>query len=1200
MFTRRVNVFASLPLLVAAAQLAWSQESRGTILGRVTDTSGSVVSGANVQVANKATGVTVPGTSNEDGNYFFPYLIPGIYQITVEKAGFKRAVRDGIQVNINDRLEINIGLELGAVNESVEVTTQAPLLTTTDASAGRTMDFRDIKELPILHGDPDNIIGLAPNVSFTDQMTKDQPWQSLNTAYASIGSRQSRLEFTLDGQSNTAHDVLRNSVIEAWTPTGDSVAEMKVQTLTFDVTVGQTEGMVLNYTTKSGANQPHGSFYWGKQFPSWNANQFFSNLAGTPAAGFNYQRLGGIMDGPVWIPKVYNGKNRTFFTFAYEHIQSNTDLSSILTVPTAAERGGDFSALLALGSSYQIYDPYSRVPTSTPGIYSNTPLPGNIVPASKINPISTAILGYIPMPDTVQSVATKDGGNNVNRTNWPSYIPYHTELYRFDEVLNDKTRVMFRADANRRNSLDSDYMGHGDPATGSLFWNDTIGFDADAVHTFSSTFVLDVRLADQGYVRAQHALTGQGTFQLTSLGFPASIQNNISPSNWEFPTMVFQNGTATSYPNGLTGSAEYTMTGPRTPLFKNTQTRDLNVQLDKIHGQHDFKFGAEFRGYPDNQTSANGSPTQATGHTLFELDFNDAFTVGPTSTSAAAPRGQSMAAFLYGLPTTGVLQTPFTTDFADSSNVWAGFFQDNWKATRKLTLNIGLRYERESAMWERYNRSATGFNPNTVQPFAAQVEANYAANPLPQLPASQFNVNGALQFAGVSGNSKYLYNPYDKEIEPRLGFAYNLDDKTVVRGGWGTYYGTIGTKMNDAWQYGFFQNTQVVPTLDGGQTFVSSISNPFPNGFIQPTGPTASAGLGNPINFFNQNPKPNRMRKLTIDIQRQLGTSWLVDIGTAGENGGNLEVGNNPGSNTQPTARLLSALPDKYLSTSPVRDQTTINALTAQVPNPFNIPTFNGTSLAGSVIQAQQLLQPYPQFASVGYYTYDGRSWYNSLEATLTKRFSDNFSVVAGYTFSKFLEDTTLLNAGDPLPSKVISDVDSPHHITISGIYELPFGKGRKWGTHLPTVLDYVVSGWQFSPIYRFQSGFPIYIPDLILTNGNEKAVPLPPNQRSEYRWFNTSAFNNVPSQQLADNLRTLSLRFGNFRQDCYNYWDASMLKETRIHENYLVQFRFEAINVLNQVDLSPPSMTVGTTFGQITAQNNVPRQMQFTLRFAF
>ena len=1060
------------------------------------------------------------------------------------------------------------------------------MLDTTDASAGRTMDFRDVKELPIEHGDPDNIIGLSPNVAFTDQMTKDQPWQSLNTAYASIGSRQSRLEFTLDGQSNTAHDVLRNSVIEAWTPTGDSVAEMRVQTLTFDVTVGQTEGMVLNYSTKAGTNQPHGSFYWSKQFPSWNANQFFSNLAGIPAAGFNYQRLGGIFDGPVWIPHVYNGKNRTFFTFAYEHIQSNTDLSSILTVPTAAERGGNFSALLAVGSQYQIYNPYSRTPTSTPGIYQNTPLPGNIIPASQISPISTNILSYIPMPDTVQSTATKDGGNNVNRSNWPSYIPYHTELYRFDQVISDKTRVFFRADALLRDSLDSDYMGHNDPATGSFFWNSTQGYDLDTVHTFSSTFVMDVRVADQAYVRAQHAQTGQGTFQLSSLGFPSYIQNNISPANWEFPNISF---------NG-----EYTMTGPRTPLFKQTQTRDLNVQFDKIWGQHDFKFGGEYRSYPDNQTSANSSPTQATGHPLFELDFTSAFTGGPTSTSAAAPRGDAMAAFLYGLPTTGVLQLPFTTNFADSSNMFAGFVQDSWKATRKLTLTMGVRYERECAMWERYNRTVTGFNPNAPQAFAAQVQANYAANPLPQLPAPQFNVNGALQFAGVGGNSKYLYNPDDLEIMPRFGFAYSLNDKTVVRGGWGTYFGSLGTRMNDAFQYGFFQNTQVVPSLDGGQTFVANIANPFPNGFIQPPGPVAGAAIGNPINFFNQNPRANRMRKWTIDIQRQFGNSWMVDFGTAGENGGNLEVGNNPGSNTQPTARQLSALPDKYLSTLPTRDQANINALTAQVLNPFNIPAFSGTNLAGSVLPALDLLQPFPQYSSIGYYTYDGRSWYNSFEVSLAKRFGNNFSLNGAYTYSKFLEDTTLLNAGDPLPSKVVSDVDSPHHITISGIFEFPFGKGQKFGTNLPRALDYLVSGWQFSPIYRFQSGFPIYLPNLILTGGNEKIVPLAPDKRSQYQWFNTSAFNNVPAQQLQYNLRTLSLRFGNLRQDCYNYWDASMLKETHIHENYLVQFRFEAINALNQVALSAPSTTVGTTFGQVTAQNNVPRHMQFTLRFVF
>jgi hypothetical protein len=245
-------------------------------------------------------------------------------------------------------------------------------------------------------------------------------------------------------------------------------------------------------------------------------------------------------------------------------------------------------------------------------------------------------------------------------------------------------------------------------------------------------------------------------------------------------------------------------------------------------------------------------------------------------------------------------------------------------------------------------------------------------------------------------------------------------------------------------------------------------------------------------------------------------------------------------------------------------------------------------------------LLPFPQFSSIGYYTYNGRSWYNSVQASVTKRFSDNVSLNAGYTFAKFLEDTTLLNPGDPQPSKVISDVDSPHHVTITAIYELPFGKGQKFGGGLPRGLSYLVSGWQFSPVFRFQSGFPITLPNLLLTGGDEKIVPLAADKRTPYQWFNTGAFNNVPAQQLQYNLRTLSLRFGNLRADAYDYWDASLLKETHIHENYLVQFRFEAINALNQVTFSPPSTAVGTTFGRITAQNNVPRHMQFTLRFAF
>lgn len=1150
-----------------AAMPGWSQESRGTVLGRVTDSSGLVVPDATVQISNIATGVTVKGSANGEGNFFFSFLIPGTYQIIAEKTGFKRFQRDGIEVHVNDRLEVNIPLQLGVVSDTVTVTEEAPLLDTTSASVGRVVDSKEVRELPMNHGDPDNLIRLSGGVAFTDSPSKDQPWQMLNTAYAMAGQKSSTNEFTLDGASNTLHDVARGSVAEAWTPTGDSVAEFKVQTATFDASTGQTQGAVVNVSLKSGTNQFHGTAYWAKQMPNFNANLFFANIAGQKIGNFHYNRVGGTLNGPVIIPKLYNGKNRTFFMVAYEYIKSTTIAGTIATVPTAANRTGDFSALLKLGANYQIYDPFTRVPAAN-GRFSNSPLPGNIIPANQISPIAKNILSYYPLPDPTGG--TSDFGNNLNRSQWPSRIPYDTQLYKFDQVMSDRNRFMFRLNKNYHESNDTDYFGFTNPALGAFFWTEAAGFAADDVHSFSSTLVMDIRISDTRFVRAQKPEVAGQNFMLSSLGFPTSIENQIQPGFHEFPAIT------------MTG---YTSLGSRTPLFKQTQTQSLTVSFDKIKGAHDFKFGGEYRRYPDNQWSGSSS-------TGLLLGFTEAYNQGPLDSSAASPRGQALAALLYGLPSSGTLTIPAASNFADVSSVIAGYLQDNWKVTRKLTLNLGLRYELESPMTERYNRAVYGFDPTATQPFSAQVKANYALNPTPEISASAFSVNGGLTFAGVNGNSRALYARDTNNVMPRFGFAYSANPKTVVRGGYGIYFGSLGTRMQDAIQTGFIQNTTVIPTLDGGQTFSATLGSLFPNGFLPAVGSAAGAltNMGNALTFNPYHPVAARLQKFQVDIERELPGQVLLDIGYMGARDNDLEI-----------VRSLSALPDQYLSTTGVRDQATINYLTANLPNPFTTPEFNGTGRAGSVISRAALLSPFPQFTSVSAYDYDGKASYNAMNVRIEKRFSHGFMAQANYTFSKFIESTSYLNPGDPLPTRAISNQDFPHHVSISGILELPFGKGRKFLSSSHSVAGVVLGGWQLAPVYTYQSGAAIGFGNSLLTCPISQVPISGKNNDKVYQWFNTSCFNRVSSQQLANNLITLSPRFGGIRADAYNYFDASIMKSTRIHERLAVEFRVEVLNLLNQVTFAAPNTSpTSTSFGQVTAQSNVPRRMQFTLRLQF
>jgi hypothetical protein len=1172
MFARTVLVLGLGFAIVIAVRPGWSQESRATVVGRVTDSTSSVIPGASVKFTNVETGVTVRTQTNGEGNYFSSFLIPGTYRIVGEKAGFKSLVRDGVTLSVNDRVELNLSLEIGSQSETITVTGDASLLDNANATVGRVVAAEEVRNLPIHLGDVDNIIRLGNGVAFTDEPAKDQPWQPLNSAYAMAGSPSNRNEFTLDGASNTDHDEARSTVAQAWSPMADVVSEFKVQTATFDVSTGQTEGGVVNVSLKSGTNRFHGTALFGKETAAVDANSFFANAAGQPRANLNLTNPGGTFSGPVILPKVYNGKNRTFFLFGYDWVKSvasgGTAGGIVATVPTAAERSGDFSALLKLGNNYQIYDPFSRTPAAG-GLFTNQPLPGNIIPANRISPVARSVLNFYPLPELPGTV---NGGNNLDRTNWPSRVTYHSTVYKFDQNLSDRNRLMFRVNTNRNDNRSVDYFGYDNPSEGAVFYQKSLGFAFAENYSFSPKMTMDVRVSDSSFVRAQGPNAAGKGFNLTNVGFPAYLQNAIVPSEQEFPTVTI---------------GGYTTLGDRSPLYKDTETRSAGVTVYRISGGHQIKFGGEFRFSPENRSGV--SPTNSS--TPLSFSAGTAYTVGPLSNAAAAPIGQALASFLYGI-VGGSLTVPSTANFAESDKDFSGFIQDDWKVTRRLNVNFGLRYEFQTALTERYNRSVRGFDPTAALPFAAQAQANYALNPTPEVSASQFLVQGGLTFAGVNGQPRTLYNPETTEFMPRAGFAFSPNSKTVIRGGIGVFYGSLGVRLQDVIQTGFNQLTNIVSSNDGGVTFAATLGNPFPAGILQPTG----AGLGtqtyvgNGISYFNPNPRAPRLLKYEVDIQRELPGQFVLSAGYLGSGGGDLEV-----------ARSLKPLPNQYLSTSPTRDQTTINNLTASLPNPFaSIPQFAGTGLAGSVISRPALIAPYPQFSGISYFTYDGKSWYDALNVKFEKRFTHGYLVALTYTFSKFLAANSLLNAGDAAPAKYLSSQDYPHHVALTGIYELPIGRGRPFLSGLSKAPQAILGGWDLSYVYTYQSGPPITFGDVLLT-GNPKDVPLSSSQRSAAQWFNTSVFNRNTSQQLANNLITLSPAFAGIRAAAYNSSDMSVLKHVQFHEQLRLEIRVDALNLFNQVSFGVPNTTpTSTSFGAVTTQKNVPRRLQATLRIQF
>ncbi len=1177
MRTHHLRFYVVVSLLVIAlfsVQFApWlcAQETRGSILGKVVDASGGVLPGITVEVTNKAMGTKATPVTNDQGFYQASYLIAGSYQVSVSVAGFKKFLRDDLELRINDKLEINIALEVGAPAETVTVTGETPLLSNASASLGQVVDGRRITELPLAHGNPYQLIGLSGGVSFNRDPRLDRPYEPTHiVGYSMDGSRANRSDITLDGAPSTA-TANPFEVIATYVPPGDVIQEIRVQTATFDSSFGQTEGGVTNISIKSGTNQPHGTAYYSG-LPPWIANDFYANRIGQPVAKFKENRWGGSFGGPVWIPGLYNGRNRTFFMFGYEGIHDSRPRndSTSSTVPSAKMKNGDFSELLAVNSKYQLYNPFTRRLTSG-GHWVQDPFAGNIIPQSLINPVGKKILSYWPDP---RFPGLADGTNNNYDPSLTEDAKYYNLTFRVDHTISDKQRIFARGSLYTRNSTYDNYLVD-TLLTGNYFSFFSRSGVIDDVYTLNPTTVLNFKYGYNRFIRADTSDVSKIGFDLTTLGFPAAYNNAIPKEIRRFPGIT------------MTGYQASGVNGEWRPV----DTHSLVAALQKVKSKHFLKAGMEFRAYRENDTFSVNNQTGFFG-------FDDTWTrQSDTVTQLAAPLGHSAASLLLGLPN-GTSLVRRAASYAEQSTSWGFYLQDDVKLNSKLTLMIGLRWEFEGPLTERYNRSVRAFDYNAVQPIEAQAIANYALNPVAEIPASQFKVRGGLTFAGVGGQPTGLYETPKTDLMPRFGFAYQLDNRTVIRGGYGIFFGFLGERRGDVVQSGFTRDTTYIPSNDNGLTFLSLLDNPYPSGIAEPVG--AGLGyqtfLGQNISFFVTNPKPSYAQRWQVGLQRELPGGFVVDMSYVGNRGTHIEINRN-----------LNVTPQKYLSTIPVRDQARRDYLVAQVPNPFYglpMPAGAGSAYTGKTITRELLMRPFPQFNQVNATSYDGYSWYHSGQFKVERRFSKGYSIVANYTWSKFMQATELLNQDDARPTEVISDYDSPHRFSTSMILELPFGPGRRLFSSTNGLVSRLIGGWQLSPIYSLQSGAPIgFANDLIFYGNGYNDIALPSDQRTVTRWFNTDLFEKNSAKNVDHHVRTFPLRFSSLRADRTNDVGLSLLKDTKITEGKSLQFKCETLNLFNHPVLrAPNTVPTNTSFGSTVGTNqvNYARRIQLSVKYRF
>ncbi|HCC58875.1 MAG TPA: hypothetical protein DEQ47_16765 [Solibacterales bacterium] len=1156
--------------LITLASPGMAQESRASIVGRVTDSSGAVTPGVTITATNQSTNVSAHAVSNADGAYQILSLNPGPYRVFAELAGFKTYQRENIELRINDRVGVDILLEPGNVSEKIVVSGETPLLETASINVGQVISNRNIAELPIPHGSVRALFFLAGGVALAGggnsiAMKFQDPSRPASSSWLSFnGSPLGSTEFTLDGVPNTQTSNSDFGEGMSNQPPADAIQEVKLETA-YDASVGHTSGSHITMVLKSGTNDLHGTAYFFYRNPSLNANSFLSNMAGRPRLDFAYERGGFNINAPVRIPKIYNGKNRTFFSYTYEIMNDYSQGYPLLaTVPTLEERAGDFSALLKLGSKYQIYDPATTSAVSG-GRFSRLPFAGNIIPSSRIDPIAQKIQQFWPKPNVA---GLPDGTNNFSVTSSDPNL-YQNHIVRVDHVIGDKQRLYghvakyFKTEGPFR-----DYFLN--QASGQFARIQPLNVATDYTYIFSANFVMDLRY---GFQRYPIAGTPKSVgFDLSTLGFPQAVVNQLAyrnPLSVTFPTV------------GVSGVQ--TLNGEN-PSYTGDDIHSWFADFNHPVGNHALKFGGEGRVYRKNAYSyTDGTP---------RFFFGTAFTNGPLDNSASSPGGvgQGMAGFLLGQPTNADVN--INDSYAIKSTEYGAYLQDDWRITPKLTVTMGLRYEYAGPLSERFNRTTRGFDPTASLPIAAQVQSNYAANPIPEIPPSQFQVRGGVVFAGVGGQPHTLYPADTRNFMPRFGFAYHPLKNTVIRAGYGIYYLDNGVVSRfGPYQLGYSQTTNLIPTINNGVTLIANLENPFPNGIATPTGnrngPMTNAGQG--VAFFDTGLNTPYMQRWNWTMQQLLPGSFSLQLGYAGSRSTGLLVGKN-----------YNGLPDQYLSTLPVRDQSVINRLSQQVTNPF-YPLLPGTALAGRTVSVSQLLLPFPQFTNMSSTTNQGYSWYHSLQAMVERRFANGFSFQLSYTFSKQMDAIYYLNAGDAMPYRSISAGDRPHHVGIAAIYELPFGKGKALLSNAPTPVRQIVGGWQLGAVVNSWSGTPLSFGDMIF-NGDIKNIPLPSGQRTVQRWFNTQAgFVTAPAQQLASHLFTGPLYYSGIRSDGLNTTDLSVLRYIGLRETMKLQIRAEALNAFNHPNFAPPNTSVtSSAFGTVNTESTFTRIIQFGVKLIF
>ena len=1141
-----------LILLTLAAYTCFAQSFTGTISGTVQDSSGAMVPGTSLAVINVNTNERRAQQSNADGSYLFALIPPGTYRIEAESAGFKKMIRPRVVVEVNQSLRIDIALEVGTALESVQVTAETPLLQPNSSALGQVVDNRKIVEFPLAGRNTFALISLTAGA---------QPLGEFGNLPARANAYASGY-FSMNGSQPLSNETLIDGVpanaattnAPGFTPSVDAIQEFKVQSGNFTAEFGRTGGGVVNLIFKSGTNEIHGTMYEFLRNSAFDANNFFNNRAGRRKSRNVLNQFGATAGGPLI-------KDRTFWFLSYEGLRDRRALSQTYTIPTPAQLQGDYTSTFnAAGQMITIADPATTRPNpAAAGSFLRDLFPGNRIPANRIDPVAARVRNLWPAP-----VSDGTGPARVNNWTGAGVAPNTQDQFstRLDHSFNDRHKLFGRFSWSNINRGGFDFFGNGagwvNPGGSGLPIDvNARNLSLDDTYTFTPTLLLNVRY---GFVRQWVArdppLRG---LDLTTLGFPAEYNNQVGVR--ALPSFM---------PTGFRGIQQRGTDNIR----RGDLTHSLQGNITKVTPRHNIKTGADYRVILLNEFE----PVISQGQFFFDGRFTSSDPLRIPANS-----GHSIASFLLGLPNSGNIdiQPPISVNY----RYFGGYIQDDFKVNQKLTFNLGLRYELETGRGERWNRLSF-FDESAPNPIGPRVG----------IP----NLRGGLRFVGIDGNGTRQKQTNWNNWGPRFGFAYQLNARTVVRGGYGLFFlpntgdGAGPANANE----GFTAVTQFVSSLDGGITPADRLSNPFPQGVRR--GPGASQGLvtqlGQGLVTVRYADRSAYAQAWNFNIQRELPGSFLFDIAWSANKGTSL-----------PVNLEINQLPDQYLALGA--------QLQAQVPNPFREFVSVG-ALSQPTVARGQLLRPFPQYTSVLQRDVrTGSSIYHSIQLKLEHRFSHGFSFLGSFTAAKQI--------GTPLSHAVVSDAgfqnnnqryldrsltgfDVARRVVLSGTWELPFGKGKSFlgAAHGP--LQILAGGWQVNGVITLQGGFPLGIGTAVnqtnsfgggsRPNNNGTSANLPSGERTLDRWFNTAVFSQPPPFTFGNTSRTLP----DVRTPSLTNFDFSLTKNTRITERFTTQFRAEFFNAFNHANFGSPGTALGNAnFGVISSALD-PRIIQFGLKILF